>query len=153
MQQGSVNSQCPLPKNIYIAPAAGRCCVSEASCCDNNVITCTLLTSTMHGQRVACVQGQKDAKCLSPEGSIMTSLETKASLTELLPCQVSVLIDSKLHSTGLFSRFDTCCDMHKIQSCPYLVGVIFRVVLVDELQVCLEHLLTSSTLLQVMQCN
>ena len=43
----------------------------------------------------------------------MTSLETKASFTELLPCQVSVLVDSKLHSTGLFSRFDTFYYMHQ----------------------------------------
>ncbi len=86
----------------------------------------------------------------------MTSLETKASLTELLPCQVSVLVDSKLHNTRLLSKVDTSCYMHqrlRTQSCSYLVGVIFRVVLLDELQVCLEHLLRSSTLLQAMQCT
>jgi len=107
-------------------------------------------------QRIACVQVQKEAKWLSPEGPIMTSLETKASLTELLPCQVSVLVDSKLHNTRLLSTVDTSCYMHqrlRTQSCSYLVGVIFRVMLLNELQVCLEHLLTSSTLLQAMQCT
>lgn len=122
MQQGLVNSQCPQPKHS----------VSEAGCCDKKVMTCTLFTTTMHGQRTACVQGQKDAKWLSPEGPIMTSLETKASLTELLPCQVSVLVDSKLHNTRLLSTVDTSCYMHqrlRTQSCSYLVGVIFRVML------------------------
>ena len=112
-----------------------RCCLKRNSC---------KVSETKRVQQGICNQ-----KHAAPERSIMTSLQTQLASAELFPCQIGILIDIKLQTSLLVSN-SPCPRSHdrqNVSELAYLVGMVLRVVLFDQLQVTCKDCLPCGMLL------